>query len=123
MCPLAAANAAWVLLALSALGLLWQARRYRVASRAARFALAAWAAWLAALAWAVRAGVAGTAPWAGPLALTALPLLLLTAWVVHRDWRAATQARRAAEAAIDRRMQAELERLFATPPDEEARTP
>ncbi|NPA30390.1 MAG: hypothetical protein GXO37_00140 [Chloroflexi bacterium] len=112
MCPLSAARGAWVLLALSALGLAWQAKRYARGSPAARLALLGWAAWLGGLAWALAAGWVDRSAGAGALAGAGLLLLALTAWVVWRDWRAATQARRAAEEAIDRQMQAELQQVF-----------
>jgi len=113
MCPIDAAQWGWVLLALSALALVWQAWRYTHGSAAARLALVGWAAWIGAIAWTL-ATSAGEGPAArvGVFTGTWLLLLAFTIWVVHRDWRAATQARRAAEEAIDRHMQAELQRVF-----------
>ncbi len=113
MCPLDARAWAWVLVALSAVGMAWQARRYRRGSRAARAVLLGWAVWLGGLAWALAtAALPHNARLVAGLSSAWLGLSLATAWVVVRDWRAATQARRAAEAAIDRRMQAEMQRLL-----------
>ncbi len=114
MCPLNGAGA-WLLL-LGALGLAWQAKRYTRGSTMARLILLGWAVWLGSAAW---LGVTGQVEPSGVAAVLAgvwLLLLLATAWVIRRDWRAATQARRAAEAAIDRQMQAALRQVFDTHP-------
>jgi len=112
MCPLKPEAWSWALLALSALLLVWQAGRFTQGSPAARLALAGWAAWLGAMAWALAAARTTHPVVAGTLGALGLGWLAFTAWVVYRDWRAATHARRAAEEAIDRHMQAELQRVF-----------
>ncbi len=123
MCPLGAARGIWLLLWLSVLGLLWQARRYRHGTRAARGLLVAWALWIGLLASSAWTARLSQPRWVLGLSFGALGLLMGTAFVVWRDWRAATQARRTAEAAIDQHVQNELARLFREAPDQEDATP